>query len=80
MVHNLLQQIAGKTPDQKFDGYTSCPLLIREGSALLVEFDYEGRLIPSLPFIEPLQDSYLAWLLKYRMLKPAYLSVLRGRV
>lgn len=80
VVHNLLQQITGKVPDQKFDGYTSCPLLIREGSALLVEFDYEGRLIPSLPFIEPLQDSYLAWLLKYRMLKPAYLSVLKGRV
>lgn len=80
VVHNLLRQIAGEAPDWQFDGYTSCPLLIREGSALLVEFDYEGRLTPSLPFIEPLQDSYLAWLLKYRMLKPAYLSVLKGRV
>ena len=80
VVHNLLRHIAGEAPDWQFDGYTSCPLLIREGSALLVEFDYEGRLTPSLPFIEPLQDSYLAWLLKYRMLKPAYLSVLKGRV
>jgi hypothetical protein len=37
---------------------------VREGSAMLIEFDYEGRLTPSLPMIEPLQDSYFAWLMK----------------
>jgi sulfide:quinone oxidoreductase len=37
-------------------------------------------LTPSLPAIEPLQESYLAWLMKTRMLKPAYISVLKGRV
>jgi sulfide:quinone oxidoreductase len=72
--------IAGRPLDQSFDGYTSCPLITREGSALLIEFDYEGRLTPSLPMIDPLQDSYLAWLMKYQMLKPAYLAVLKGRV
>ena len=30
--------------------------------------------------IEPLQDSFFAWLMKVRMLKPAYISVLKGRV
>jgi sulfide:quinone oxidoreductase len=30
--------------------------------------------------IDPLQESYLAWLMKVRMLKPAYVSVLKGRV
>jgi len=80
VAHNLVQLIAGREPDQAFDGYTSCPLITREGSALLIEFDYEGRLVPSLPMIEPLQDSYFAWLMKYRMLKPAYLAVLKGRV
>jgi sulfide:quinone oxidoreductase len=80
VAHNLVQAIAGRQPDEAFDGYTSCPLITREGSAMLIEFDYEGRLTPSLPMIEPLQDSYFAWLMKYRMLKPAYLSVLKGRV
>ena len=80
VVHNLLQTIQGKAADQLFDGYTSCPLLTREGSALLIEFDYDGTLTPSLPLIEPLQDSYLAWLLKYALLKPAYMAVLKGRV
>ncbi|MBL8345119.1 MAG: NAD(P)/FAD-dependent oxidoreductase [Rubrivivax sp.] len=80
VAHNLVQVIAGRPADQAFDGYTSCPLITREGSAMLIEFDYEGRLTPSLPMIEPLQDSFFAWLMKYRMLKPAYMAVLKGRV
>ena len=80
VVQNLLDVIAGREPSQKFDGYTSCPLLLREGSALLVEFDYENRLTPSLPAIDPLQDSYFAWVMKYRLLKPAYMAVAKGPV
>jgi sulfide:quinone oxidoreductase len=80
VAHNLVEVIAGRPPDQSFDGYTSCPLITREGSAMLIEFDYDGKLTPSLPMIEPLQDSYMAWLMKYRMLKPAYVAVLKGRV
>jgi sulfide:quinone oxidoreductase len=46
---------------------------------MLIEFDYEGRLTPSLPMVEPLQASYLAWLMKNHLLKPAYMAVLKGR-
>lgn len=77
---HIADTIAGREPSMQFDGYTSCPLLVREGSAMLVEFDYEGRLLPSLPFIDPLQESWFAWLMKYRLLKPAYVAVLHGRV
>jgi len=80
VAHNLVEVIAGRNADEHFDGYTSCPLITREGSAMLIEFDYEGRLTPSLPMIEPLNDSFFAWLMKYRMLKPAYMAVLKGRV
>jgi sulfide:quinone oxidoreductase len=80
VVRNLLDVIAGREPSQRFDGYTSCPLLVREGAALLIEFDYENRLIPSLPAIDPLQDSYFAWVMKIRLLKPAYMAVAKGRV
>lgn len=80
VAHNLVQVVAGAEPDARFDGYTSCPLIVREGSAMLIEFDYDGKLTPSLPMIDPLQESYLAWLMKVRMLKPAYVSVLKGRV
>jgi sulfide:quinone oxidoreductase len=77
---NLMAVVAGKEPTVAFDGYTSCPLIVREGSAMLIEFDYDGKLVPSLPLIDPLQESYMAWLMKYKMLKPAYYAVLKGRV
>ncbi len=79
MVHNLLQQMQGKPADQIFDGYTSCPMLIRRGSAWLVEFNYAGELTPTMPLIDPLKDSYLAWFLEDELLKPAYMAVLKGK-
>lgn len=80
VAQHLVDVIAGREPDQTFDGYTSCPLIVREGSAMLIEFDYEGKLTPSLPMVEPLKAGYFAWFMKHYMLKPAYLSVLKGRV
>jgi sulfide:quinone oxidoreductase len=81
VVKNMIDAIQGRALSaEPFDGYTSCPLLLREGSAMLIEFDYAGKLTPSIPFIEPLQASYFAWLMKYRFLKPAYISVAKGRV
>lgn len=80
VAQNLIDVIAGREPSATFDGYTSCPLIVREGSAMLIEFDYAGKLTPSLPFIDPLQESYFAWVMKQRMLKPAYMAVLKGRV
>ncbi len=80
VAQHVVDVIAGRAPSQQFDGYTSCPMIVREGSAMLIEFDYEGRLTPSLPMIEPLQESYFAWLMKVWMLKPAYLATLKGRV
>ena len=77
---NLVDVIAQRDPSMSFDGYTSCPLLLREGSALLIEFDYDGKLTPSLPMVDPLQDSWFAWMMKYALLKPAYVAVLKGHV
>ena len=80
VAHNLARVVAGQAPDERFDGYTSCPMIVREGSAMLIEFDYDGKLTPSLPMIEPLQESFMAWFMKVRLLKPAYVAVLKGRV
>jgi len=79
VVTHLVEAIRGQENSLEFNGYTSCPLIVREGSALLVEFDYAGNLVPSIPFIDPLQESYFAWVMKHRMLLPAYRAVLRGR-
>ena len=79
-VNNLIDVIAGRDPSMRFNGYTSCPMILREGSAWLIEFDYDGKLIPSLPLVDPLQDSWFAWLMKVQLLKPAYMAVAKGRV
>ncbi|MCK6408958.1 hypothetical protein [Thauera sp.] len=50
------------------------------GAALLIEFDHENRLIPSLPAIDPQQYSYFAWVMKIDLLKPACMAVAKGRV
>ncbi len=80
VVNNLIDVVQGRAPSQRFNGYTSCPLLIKEGEAMLVEFDYENNLTPSVPFIDPLKESYFAWFLEEMMLKPAYMAVAKGRV
>ena len=80
VANNLIEVVKGKAPSQRFDGYTSCPLLIKEGEAMLVEFDYENNLTPSVPLVNPLKESYFAWFLEEMMLKPAYMAVAKGRV
>lgn len=80
VVENLLAVIAGKEPKARFNGYTSCPLLTKFGAAMLVEFDYNGQLVPTYPFIDPYKESWLAWVMKEQLLKPTYLQMLKGHV
>jgi len=80
VAHNLIRVIQNQAPDQQFNGYSSCPLVTRVGSAQLLEIDYDGNLIPSIPFVDPLADSFFAWVMKDRLLKPAYSALLRGRI
>lgn len=78
-VDHLVAQIAGRTSDARYNGYTSCPLITRIGRAMLVEFDYEDNLQPSFPgVIAPLEELWITWMMKIVALKPTYLAMLRG--
>jgi sulfide:quinone oxidoreductase len=79
-VDHLVAEIAGKTSDSLYTGYTSCPLITRLGQAMLVEFDYENNLVTSFPgVIAPLEELWVSWVMKTMALKPTYISMLRGR-
>ncbi|NYT63571.1 NAD(P)/FAD-dependent oxidoreductase [Alcaligenaceae bacterium] len=79
-VDHLVAEIAGKTSDAHYAGYTSCPLITRLGQAMLVEFDYQNNLTPSFPgVIAPLEELWISWVMKTMALKPTYISMLRGR-
>jgi sulfide:quinone oxidoreductase len=80
VAQHVVDVIEGRPPSQVFDGYTSCPLIVREGAAMLIEFDYAGNFVPSLPMIDPMQAGFFPWLMKVQLLKPAYVAVMKGRV
>ncbi len=79
VVDNLVAETAGRTPTAVFNGYTSCPMVTGYGKAMLIEFDYDGTLIPSFPFIDPLKELWVSWLIEEKGLLGAYRAMLRGR-
>lgn len=76
---HLVSEIAGREGTQRFNGYTSCPMITRIGRAMLIEFDYNDNLVPSFPgLIAPLEELWISWLMKEIALKPTYNAMLRG--
>lgn len=79
-VDHLVADISGTRSQERYDGYTSCPLITRLGRAMLIEFDYENNLVESFPgFIAPLEELWVSWVVKTMALKATYISMLRGR-
>ncbi|MCX7930946.1 MAG: NAD(P)/FAD-dependent oxidoreductase [Rhodovarius sp.] len=79
-VDHLVASIQGRESSERYNGYTSCPLITRIGRAMLVEFDYQDNLVPSFPgIIAPLEELWISWIMKEVALKPTYLAMLRGR-
>ena len=78
-VDTLVAELNGTVSTAAYNGYTSCPMVTGYGRAMLIEFDYEGRLIPSFPFIDPLEESWASWVIEEKGLKGAYRAMLRGR-
>lgn len=80
VVDQLVAQIEGRESLEKYNGYTSCPLITRLGSAMMVEFDYKDNLYYSFPNLVPaLDESWAAWVLKTMALKPTYVAMLQGK-
>lgn len=76
----ILAAVTGDEPGERYNGYTSCPLITRIGRAMLVEFDYHNNLTPSFPgLIAPLEELWISWLMKEIALKATYNAMLRGR-
>ncbi|MEN3159191.1 FAD-dependent oxidoreductase [Alkalimonas sp. NCh-2] len=78
--HNILAFLSGQPLTARYNGYTSCPLITSIGRAILSEFGYEGKLLPSFGFISPTEESWLVWMMKEQMLQPAYNAMLHGKV
>lgn len=71
LVQNLLCLINQKTGMQKYNGYTSCPLVTGYGSLVLAEFDYDSLPDESFPF-DQAKERYSMYLLKKQVLPIVY--------
>lgn len=80
VVKNLLSVIKGEEPKEKYDGYSSCPLVTEIGKVLLAEFGYEGKLLPSFP-LDPAVPRRSMWILKKDLLPKMYwYGMMKGRL
>jgi sulfide:quinone oxidoreductase len=80
VVDHVFADLEGRESTERFNGYTSCPLITKIGRAMLVEFDYNNDLTPSFPgIISPLEELWISWLMKEVALKATYNAMLRGR-
>jgi len=77
LVENLISKMEGKSLEEKFDGYTVCPLKTQYGKIILAEFNYDGP-APSFPLaIE--KPRWIWWAFDLYLLKPMYwYLMLRG--
>lgn len=71
VVKNLLSVMRGETPTEKYDGYSSCPLITEIGKVMLAEFGYDGKLLPSFP-LDPAIPRRSYWVLKKDVLPILY--------
>ncbi len=71
LVKNLCDVINGKPLSEKYDGYSSCPLVTSRSTVMLAEFGYDGKILPSFP-LDPSKERFLYWILKRYLLPKIY--------
>ena len=77
---NVLRQLNGGDPTEKYEGYASCPLTTSSSKMLLAEFDYTMEPTPSIPVIDTTKPRTDMWYLKKHGLPFLYWNLmLKGR-
>ncbi|NNE72892.1 MAG: NAD(P)/FAD-dependent oxidoreductase [Acidimicrobiales bacterium] len=77
---NVLAQLEGSDPTEKYDGYASCPITTSSKTMLLAEFDYTMEPAPSIPLIDTTKPRRDMWYLKKYGLPFLYWNLmLKGR-
>jgi sulfide:quinone oxidoreductase len=77
---NVLTQLDGRDPTERYEGYASCPLTTSNRHMLLAEFDYSMEPKPSLPLIDTTKPRRDMWYLKKYGLPFLYWNLmLKGR-
>lgn len=79
VVKNLLAAVERKSIPDKYNGYTSCPLITGYGKLVLAEFDHDNKFLPTFP-LDPTKERYSMWLLiRYVMPWLYWNRILKGK-
>ncbi len=79
VVANLRAVLEGSELPERYDGYSSCPLLTDVGKLILAEFTYGNTFSPSFP-VDQTRERYDMYLLKRHLLPLLYWhGMLKGR-
>lgn len=80
VVKNLLSFMKGEELKEKYDGYTSCPIVTGKGKLILAEFDYNKQPKETFPFNQA-KERYSMYFLKKELLPKFYWhGMLKGRM
>jgi sulfide:quinone oxidoreductase len=80
LVKNLLASMNGKELNEKYNGYTSCPVVTGYGKLVLCEFDYNNQPIETFP-IDQSKERWSMYFLKKKILPWLYWNrILPGKM
>ncbi|CAH2007174.1 unnamed protein product [Acanthoscelides obtectus] len=68
---NLCAVMEGRTPEEKYDGYASCPLVTGYDKCILAEFDYNLSPLETFPFSQD-KEMRSMFMLKKSIMPPLY--------
>jgi len=81
VVDNIITMMEGGdiNKNNRYTGYTLCPLITSIGTVMLSEFDWSKMPTPTIP-LDSTQERWIWWLLKLYILKPiTQFAILSGR-
>lgn len=77
---NILMLLKGNALNEKYNGYTSCPLVTGYGKLVLAEFDYNNEPMETFPFDQS-KERWSMYQLKKEILPRLYWSmILKGKI
>eukprot|EP00303_Exanthemachrysis_gayraliae_P003559 CAMPEP_0206012320 /NCGR_PEP_ID=MMETSP1464-20131121/14644_1 /ASSEMBLY_ACC=CAM_ASM_001124 /TAXON_ID=119497 /ORGANISM="Exanthemachrysis gayraliae, Strain RCC1523" /LENGTH=417 /DNA_ID=CAMNT_0053386001 /DNA_START=31 /DNA_END=1285 /DNA_ORIENTATION=+ len=78
LAHNLTAVVSGKQPTAQYDGYTSCPIITRNGGLILAEFKYGGVPCETFPpfLVDQAREQPLFFYLKKVVFPWAYWNLM----
>jgi len=79
LVANLLAHLEGEQPSERYDGYSSCPLLTDVGKLVLAEFTYGNTYAPTFPVDQTRERLDMYLLKRYALPQLYWHGMLRGR-